>query len=91
MEVRRRFLEPEREARRRERVGGAVGVEALDGERRRLAWLPVEVVLADRHRQRAIGQRHAVRLVTLAAEQDLEVVARLQAELVRAQLRDRRR
>ena len=39
------------------------------------ARLPVEVVLADRHRERAVGERHAVRLVALAAEEDLEVVA----------------
>ena len=54
---------------------------------RRLARLPVEVVLADRHRQRAVGERHAVRFVALTAEQDLEVVARAEAELVRARAR----
>jgi len=69
------FVETEREALRRERRARPVGVEALDGERCRFARLPVEVVLADRHRQRAVGQRHAVGLVALAAEQDLEVVA----------------
>ena len=91
MQVRRRLVEPEGEALRRERSARSVGVEALDGERGRLARLPVEVVLADRHRERAVGERHAVRLVALAAEEDLEVVAGTEAELVRAELRDRAR
>ena len=71
--------------------GRTVAVEALDGEGRRLARLPVEVVLADRHRQRAVGEGYAVRLVAVAAEEDLEVVTRAQPELVRAELGDRAR
>ena len=46
---------------------------------------PVEVVLADRHHDRALGQRDPSGLAG-AAEQQLEVVARTDAELGRGDL-----
>ncbi len=71
-----------------DRRGVDLGVEALDGERGRLRGQPVEVVLADRAAQRALGQRDAVRFVAFAAQEDLEVVTRLDADVVRGELRD---
>ena len=85
------LVEPEREVVRHERSRRPVAVETFDGEGRGLARLPVEVVLADRDGQRAVGQRHAVRLVALAAHEDLEVVARTEPDVVRAELGDRAR
>ena len=83
-----RFVHRAPERRRRTHRFAA---QVLDGERRRLARLPVEVVLADRAHDRALGQRHPVRFVTFTTEQDLEVGVGSDADVGRGELGERRR
>ena len=62
-----------------------VGVEALDGEGGRLGLAPVEVVLADRHAQRALGERDRAAL----ADQEVDLVAGAEAEVGGGDLEER--
>src|SRR5581483_4801321 len=88
--------EDERTLREVERLGEALGVrrrrgriavDALDRERRRLAWLPIEVVLADRAHDRPVGQRY----VSAFAEDEVELTVGTDADVRCSELGQGRR